>query len=40
MAIVQENKAKVRPVMNHQELNQYVNAFMTDTDVCASKLRD
>lgn len=38
MAIVQPNKSKVRSVMDFWELNQYVNAFMADADVCASKL--
>ena len=40
MAVVQQNKAKVRPVMDYRELNQYVDAFTADADVCASKLRE
>ena len=39
MAVVQQNKSKVRPVMDYRELNQYVDTFMADADVCASKLR-
>ena len=27
-------------VMGYQELNQYINIFMTDADACASKLRE
>ena len=38
MAIVQESK--VRLVMDYQELNQYIDTFMTDVDVCASKLQE
>ena len=38
-AIVQQNKSKVQPVMGNRELNQYIEAYTDDTDVCASKLR-
>ena len=40
MVIVQENKAKVRPVMDYRELSQYVDVFTADANVCASKLRE
>ena len=40
MAVVQQNKDKVRPVLDYRELNQYVDAFTADADVCASKLRE
>ena len=40
MAVVQQSKSKVRPVMDYRELNQYVNTFMADADVFASKLRE
>ena len=38
MAIVQKNKAKLRPVMDYWELNQYIDTFTADADVCACKL--
>ena len=38
MAVVQQSKSKVRPVMDSWELNQYVDTFIADADVCASKL--
>ena len=37
MAIIQQNKWKVRPVTNYRELNQYIEAYTADDDVCASK---
>lgn len=40
MAIVQQNKDKVRPVMDFRELNSYVDAFTASADVCADKLRE
>ena len=39
MAILQQNKTKVRPVMDYQELNHHVNVFMANADICAAKLR-
>ena len=39
MAIVQEKKQKVRPVMDYRELNDYIEAYTADADVCAEKLR-
>ena len=38
MTIVQQNKLKVRPVMDYYELNSYIEAYTADTDVSASKL--
>ena len=38
MAVVQHYKEKVHPVMDYQELNLHVKAFMTDADVCTSNL--
>ena len=38
MAILQENKTKVRPVMDYRELNHHVDAFTATADVCAVKL--
>jgi len=40
MAVLQENKQKVRPVMDYRELNEHVDAFTASADVCAHKLRD
>ena len=36
MAVIQQNKAKVRPVMDFRELNTHVDAFTANADVCAS----
>jgi len=38
MAVIQQNKDKVRPVMDFRELNSHVDAFMASADVCADKL--
>ena len=40
MATVQENKHKVRPVMNHRELNEHVDTYKAGADVCAHKSRE
>lgn len=40
MAVTQQNKAKVRPVMDFRELNTHVDAFTASADVCADKLRE
>jgi ribonuclease HI len=40
LAVVQENKGKVRPVLDYRELNSHVEAFTADADVCADKLRE
>ena len=40
MAVVQENKAKVRPVLDFREMNTHVDAFTADVDVCSEKLRE
>ena len=40
MAVVQQNKSKVRTVMDYRELNLQVNAYTAEADVCASKLRE
>jgi len=39
MAVVQLNKAKVRPVMDYRELNQFVSSHTADGEVCSAKLR-
>lgn len=40
MAVLQENKQKVHPVMDYQEVKQYVDTYTTNADVCVPKLRD
>ena len=40
MAIIQQNKDKVRPVMDFRELNSHVDAFTASADVCADKIRE
>lgn len=40
MAVVQQNKKKVRLVLDFQELNAYVDVHTAEADVCAEKLRD
>ena len=40
MAVIQEAKEKVRPVMDFRELNQYIEAHTREADVCAEKTRE
>ena len=40
MTIVQQNKYKVRPVMDFRELKSRVDAFTANADVCADKKRE
>lgn len=40
MAVVQQHKNKVRPVLDFRELNSYVDAHTAEADVCAEKLRE
>ena len=40
MAIQQENKQKVQPVMDYRELNKYVDAYTANANVCSQKLRE
>ena len=40
MAVIQQNKSKVRPVMDFRELNAHVDAFTASADVCGDKLRE
>ena len=39
MAVVQEKKNKVRPVLDFRELNEFVECSGADPDVCEEKLR-
>ena len=39
MAIEQDNKSKVRPVLDYRELNGHVNVHTADADVCIDTLR-
>ena len=40
MAVLQEAKGKVRPVLDYREVNEYVNASGAKADVCAEKMRE
>ena len=40
MAVLQENKQKIRPVMDYRELNKHVDPYTAGDDVCAHKLRE
>ena len=40
MAVMQEQKQKVRPVLDYQELNGFVDAFTANAEMCAQKLRE
>ena len=40
MAVVQQNRGKVQPVLDFRELNTFIEAFTANTDVYADKLRD
>ena len=40
MAVIQEAKEKVRPVLDFRELNQYIEAHTREADVCAHKTRE
>ena len=40
MAVFQENKLKVGPVLDFCKLNEYIDAYMAHADVCAQKLRE
>lgn len=39
MAVLQERKQKVRPVLDYRELNAHIDAYTADADVCAEKMR-
>ena len=40
MATLQENKQKVRAVMDYHKLNEHVNAYTANADVCAQTMRE
>ena len=40
MAVVQQNKSKVRSVLDFRELNGYVDAYTVHADVCVQELRE
>ena len=40
MAVVQEQKQKVHPVLNYRELNGFVDAFTANAEGCAQKQRE
>ena len=40
MAVIQQNKQKVRLVLDYQELNDHVDPFTACADICTEKLRE
>jgi len=40
LAVLQENKGKVRPVMDYREVNQFVSSHTGESVVCGEKLRE
>ena len=40
MAVIQQNKQKVRPVLDYRELNDHEDPFTTRADICTEKLRE
>ena len=40
MAVVQQNKQKVRPVLDFREMNGHVDTHTAEVDVCIEKLRE
>ena len=40
MAVIQDAKEKVRPVLDFRELNQYIDVHTREADVCAHKARE
>ena len=40
MAVLQQHKSKVHPVMDFRQLNCHVDVFTANTDVCTAKLRE
>ena len=40
MAVIQEAKEKVRPVLDYRELNRHIDAHTREADVCAHKTRE
>ena len=40
IAVAQEHKQKVRPVLNYRELNGFVEAFTANAEVCSQRLRE
>ena len=40
MAVIQQNKQKVRPVLDYRELNDHVDPFTARADISTEKLRE
>ena len=40
MAVIQQNKQKVRPVLDYRVLNDHVDLFTARADICTEKLRE
>ena len=39
MAVVQQNKKKIRPVLDYRELNQFVSSHAAESAICSDKVR-
>ena len=40
MAVIQQNKQTVRPVLDFRELNDHLDPFRACADICTEKLRE
>ena len=40
IAVIQQNKQKVRPVLDYRDLNDHVDPFTARADICTEKLRE
>ena len=40
MTVIQQNKQKVRPVLDYRELNDHMDPFTACEDICTKKLRE
>ena len=40
MAVIQQYKQKLKPVLDYQELNDHVDPFTACADICTKKLRE
>ena len=40
MAVVQEHKRKVRPILDFRSINRFISVFTAKTDVCSEKIRE
>ena len=40
VAVIQQNKQKIRPVLDYRELNDHMDPFTARADICTEKLRE